>query len=300
MDRFSLLILNFHIQNGPIKPITIEGHAPHNYQYQTLTTHPRRGAYNFNNPSRSMVLPRNVEVDPSIADLKSGKVKRPEKITLTTQVSGLFGPMVNTTVWMTQYDHENEDYRKDIVFKEGWLITGKEGERIMPWDVAGSHIKTISLVGGVLFKRKKFTMHRLYGSRNSYVDMIYEVASEDSDGEEHAVLLGSASDASLWRVLMRTLQKIDLGDIEVVELKVKTARNMYHPTFSLAKVVDLARKNSLRLRYNLFEAIQDISRGDRLRAHFESLETSDMDTVKEWTKIAWDTISEKECPKVWD
>ena len=247
-----------------------------------------------------MVLPRNVEVDPSIADLKSGKVKRPEKITLTTQVSGLFGPMVNTTVWMTQYDHENEDYRKDIVFKEGWLITGRKKERVMPWHVAGSHIKTISLVGGVLFKRKKFTMHRLYGSRNSYVDMIYEVASEDSDGEEHAVLLGSASDASLWRVLMRTLQKIDLGVPKVEELKVKTARNMYHPTFSLAKVVDLARKNSLRLRNNLFTTIEDISRGDRLRAHFESLDKNDMNTVKEWTKIAWDTISDTKCPKVWD
>ncbi|MCK4567418.1 MAG: hypothetical protein KAU48_08920, partial [Candidatus Thorarchaeota archaeon] len=158
-----------------------------------------------------MVLPRNVEVDPSIADLKSGKVKRPEAITITTQVSGLFGPMTNTTVWTTQYDHENEDYREDIVFKEGWLITGKKKERVMPWDVARSHIKTISLVGGALFKRKKYTMHRLYGSRNSYVDMIYEVAAEDSEGEEHAVLLGSASDASLWRVLIQVVQKIDLG-----------------------------------------------------------------------------------------
>ena len=246
-----------------------------------------------------MVLPKNVEVDPSIADLKSGKVKRPEKITLTTKVSGLFGPMTNTSVWMTQYEHENEAYREDIVFKEGWLITGKKRDRVMPWNVAGSHIKTISLVGGVLFKRKKYTMHRLYGSRNSYVDMIYEVVAEDSKGEEHAVLLGSASDASLWRVLMRTMQKIDLGVSQVEELKVKTARNMYHPTFSLAKVIDLARKNSLRLRYNLFTAIEDISQGDRLRVHFESLDRNDMSIVKEWTKIVWETISDTKCPKVW-
>ena len=84
-----------------------------------------------------MVLPRNVEVDPSIPDLKSGRVKRPEEVTITTQVSGLFGPMTNTTVWLTQYDHENEAYREDIVFKEGWLITGRKKERVMPWDVAG-------------------------------------------------------------------------------------------------------------------------------------------------------------------
>ncbi len=246
-----------------------------------------------------MVLPRNVEVDPSIADLRSGRVKHPEKITLTTQVSGLFGPMTNTTVWTTQYDHENEDYRKDIVFKEGWLITRKKRERVMPWDVAGSHIKTISLVGGVLFKRKKYTMHRLYGSRNSYVDKIYEVYAEDSKGEGHAVLLASESDASLWRVFMRTMQRIDLGATEVEEMKVKAARNEHRPTFSLAKTIDLARENSLQLRYNLFKAIEDISRGDMLRAHFESLDNNDMNAVKEWTKIVWETISDTKCPKVW-
>jgi len=229
-----------------------------------------------------MVLPRNIEVDPSIADLKSGKVKQPEEVTLTTQVSGLFGPMTNTTVWSTQYDHEKESYREDIVFKEGWLITEKKKERVMPWNVAGSHIKTISLVG------------------NSYVNMIYEVSAEDSKGEEHTVLLASASDASLWRVLMRAVWKIDLGVPEVEEMKVKTARNIHHPTLSLAKVIDLSRKNSLRLRYNLFTVIEEISRGDRIRAHFSSLEKNDMDTVKEWTKIVWDTISDSKCPKVWD
>ena len=247
-----------------------------------------------------MVLPRNVEVDPSIPDLKSGRVKRPEEITITTQVSGLFGPMTNTTVWSTQYDHENEVYREDIVFKEGWLITGRKKERVMPWHVAGSHIKTISLVGGVLFKRKKYTMHRLYGSRNSYVDMIYEVSAEDSKGEDHAVLLASESDASLWRVLMRALHRKDLGVTEVEQLKVKTARNRHHPTFSLAKTIDLARKNSLRLRFNLFTAIEDISRGEIIRTLFDSLEKNDMDTVKEWTKIVWDTISDTKCPKVWE
>ncbi|MCK5264765.1 MAG: hypothetical protein KAR03_04090 [Candidatus Thorarchaeota archaeon] len=247
-----------------------------------------------------MVLPRNVEVDPSIPDLKSGRVKRPEEVTITTQVRGLFGPMTNTTVWSTQYDHENEVYREDIVFKEGWLITGRKKERVMPWHVAGSHIKTISLVGGVLFKRKKYTMHRLYGSRNSYVDMIYEVSAEDSKGEDHAVLLASESDASLWRVLMRALHRIDLGVAEVEQLKVKTARNRHHPTFSLAKTIDLARKNSLRLRFNLFTAIEDISRGEIIRTLFDSLEKNDMDTVKEWTKIVWDTISDTKCPKVWE
>ena len=150
-----------------------------------------------------------------------------------------------------------------------------------------------------MYSLRYMIVHRLYGSRNSYVDMIYEVVAEDSKGEEHAVLLGSAGDASLWRVLMRTLQKIDLGVPEVEELKVKAARNMHHPTFSLAKVIDLARKNSLMLRYNLFTAIEDISRGDMLRAHFDSLDKNDMDTVKEWTKTVWDTISDTKCPKVW-
>ena len=95
------------------------------------------------------------------------------------------------------------------------------------------------------------------------------------------------------------MKKIDLGVPEVEELKVKTTRNMHHPTFSLAKVIDLARKNSLRLRYNLFTVIEDISRGDILRAHFESLEKNDMNTVKEWTKKVWDTISDTKCPEVW-
>lgn len=137
------------------------------------------------------------------------------------------------------------------------------------------------------------------GNVISYVDIIYEVVAEDSEGEGHAVLLGSASDASLWRVLMRTMQKIDLGVPEVEELKVKTARNTYHPTYSLAKVIDLARKNNLQLRCNLFTAIEDISRGDMLSTLFDSLEKNDMNTVKEWTKNVWNTISDTECPKVW-
>ncbi len=73
---------------------------------------------------------------------------------------------------------------------------------------------------------------------------------------------------------------IDLGVTEVEQLKAKTARNRHHPTFSLAKTIDLARKNSLRLRFNLFNAIEDISRGDMLRTLFDSLEKNDMNTVK--------------------
>ena len=247
-----------------------------------------------------MVLPKNVEVDPSIADLRSGRAKRPEKFTITTQVSGLFGPMTNTTVWLTQYDHENKDYREDIIFKEGWLITGKKKERVMPWHVAGSHIKTISLVGGVLFKRKKYTMHRLYGSRNSYTDQVYEAVAKDSDGKEHTVLLENKRDADLWRVLTRVMQNVDLGELEVKEMKVKAARNKHHPAYSLAKTIDFARENSLRLKHNLFRIIDDIVRADMYRAHFESLETSDLDTVKKWTEIVWDTISNTKCPEVWN
>ncbi|GAH06300.1 unnamed protein product, partial [marine sediment metagenome] len=131
-------------------------------------------------------------------------------------------------------------------------------------------------------------MHRLYGSRNSYVDMIYEAVAKDSDGEEQAILLEHERDAELWRVLKKVMQHVDLNDLEVNEMNVKAARNKHLPTFSLAKTIDLARKNSLRLRFNLFNAIEDISRGDMLRAHFESLDNNDMNAVNEWTKIVWE------------
>jgi hypothetical protein len=247
-----------------------------------------------------MVLAKNTVVHPSISDLKSGKVTRPQEITISTEVSGLFGPMTNTTAWLTQYDHEKKQYREDLVFKEGWLITGKKKERIMPWDVAASHIRTITRVGSILFKSKKYTRQRLYGSRGSYASPIYEVTAKDSTGKAHTVILGAESDALLWRTLTRMMQGTDLGIPETVAMNAKEVQQKHHPDLSLAKVIDFARENSLRLRYNLFRIIDDIVRGDRYRQHIESLDEYDVEQIKEWTEIVWERFAETECPDVWD
>jgi hypothetical protein len=208
--------------------------------------------------------------------------------------------MTNTTTWLTQYDHENRHYREDLVFKEGWLITGKKKERVMPWDIAASHIRTITHVGSILFKSKKYTGQRLYGSRGSYTSSIYEVTAKDSTGKVHTVILGAESDALLWRTLTRMMLGTDLGFPETMPMKAKEAQQKHHPDLSLAKVIDLARENSLRLRYNLFRTIDDIVRGDRYRQHIESLESYDYEQIKEWTEIVWERFAETECPKVWE
>ena len=250
--------------------------------------------------SRSMVLAKNIEVDPSLSDIKSGKVKRLEEIRISTQVSGLFGPMTNTTVWRTQYDHTEMNFREDIVFKEGWLITGKKKERVMPWHTAMSHIRTITKVGGLLFKTKKYTKHRLYGSRDSHGSPIFEVIAQEADGKERWVLLGNEQDATIWHTLTRALQQVEIGPPKVTELKPNVARDKYYPDLSLAKTIDLARELSLRLRFNFYQAIEDIAQGDRLRAHFMSFMKDDLDSIKEMTEIVWRSFSNASVPNVWD
>ncbi len=250
--------------------------------------------------SRSMVLAKNIEVDPRLSDIKSGKVKRPEEIRISTQVSGLFGPMTNTTVWNTQYDHSDRLFQEDIVFREGWLITGKKKERVMPWHTAMSHIRTITKVGGLLFKTKKYTKHRLYGSRHSHGSPIFEVIAQEPDGKEKWVLVGSEEDAILWHTLTRALQQVELGPPKVTQLQVKIARDKYYPDLSLAKTIDLAREISLRLRFNLYQVIEDIAQGDRLRARFMSFEKDDLDSVKDMTETVWRSFSDVSVPKVWD
>lgn len=246
-----------------------------------------------------MVLAKNTVVEPTLSDLKSGKVTRPQEITISTEVSGLFGPMTNTTTWLTQYDHQKWLFREDIVFREGWLITGKKKECVMPWHVAKSHIRTITHVGSILFDRKKYTSHRLYGSRISQSSPVFEVTAKDSEGKVHTAILGAKDDAVLWRTLTRVMQKVELGPPEVTEMKAKVAKQKHYPDLSMARVIDLARENSLRLRYNLFRIIEDISRGDAYRQHFESLERTDFNIVKEWTEIVWDDFSDSKCPNVW-
>ncbi|MHA1390575.1 MAG: hypothetical protein ACTSR9_19355 [Candidatus Thorarchaeota archaeon] len=247
-----------------------------------------------------MVFAKNTVVDPSVSALKSGKVTRPQKITISTEVSGLFGPMTNTTTWLTQYDHEEYLFREDIVFKEGWLITGKKKERVLPWHLAKSHIRTITQVGGILFKRKKYTGHRLYGSRTSHGSSVFEVTAKDSKDKVHTAILGAERDAVLWRTLTRIMQQVDLDLPEIKEMKAKEAKQEHHPELSMAKVIDLARENSLRLKYNLFRIIEDISRADRYRQHFESLEGVDFERVKEWTEIVWETFVDGDCPRIWE
>ncbi len=246
-----------------------------------------------------MVLAKKVDINPTMFDIKSGKVTRPKEIRISTEVSGLFGPMTNTTVWNTQYDHQEIKFQEDIVFQEGWLITGTKKERVMPWYIAMSHIRTISKVGGLLFKTKKYTKHRLYGSRDSHSSTVYEVVAQEPDGTERWVLLGSEHDAALWHTLTRALQEVDLGPLQVTGLQVRIARDKYYPELSLAKTIDLAREVSLRLRFNLYQVIEDIAQGDRLRARFKSFEGQELQVIKEWTESVWQTFSTTLCPRVW-
>ena len=257
-----------------------------------------------------MVLPKNIEITPSLDMIKSGA--RPEEIQITTYMDGPFGKMENTTVWITQFDHTVEGFREDIIFKEGWFDTGKSTEVLMPWEVSYSHKVNIRKIGALLFKKKRYAKAFLYGSRS-----IYDIRSFDrsrlypkdgvwlfvaENGEQ--ILLAGEDEGKLWRLMEQLINNKELKNITSSHLAPKLARERLRESspsdlgrLGPSKVIDLARENSLRLKYQLYKLIVDMARGDAVRSIFGDGEMQELAEI--WTPKVWKTLSDEDIPSVW-
>ena len=253
-----------------------------------------------------MVLPKNIEITPSLEEIMSGA--RPEEIQITTYMDGPFGKMENTTVWTTQFDHAVEDFREDILFQEGWFDTGKSVEVLMPWEVSYSHMVNIRKIGKILFNKKRYAKVVLYGSRN-----IYDIWGEDrktpvypgdrlwlfeaDDGNK--ILLTEETEGQLWRLMEQLVNQNVLRFVTSEKLTPKLAREKIRGEERLGptKVIDHARENSLRLRYQLYKLIVDMARGDAVRSIFDDREMKEL--AKIWTSKVWEALSDEDIPEVW-
>ncbi len=255
-----------------------------------------------------MVLPKNIEITPSLDMIKSGA--RPEEIQITTYMDGPFGKMENTTVWATQFDHKVEDFREDIIFQEGWFDTGKSVEVLMPWEVSYSHKVNIRKIGGLLFNKKRYAKAFLYGSRSIYDiwgdnrELVYPkdglwLFEAKHESEEEQILLIREDEGELWRLMEQLVNNKTLSSMTSKYLSPKQARERIRSKrLGPSKVIDHARENSLRLKYQLYKLIVDMARGDAVRSIFKDREMTEL--AKSWTRKVWDALSDEDIPKVWE
>ena len=254
-----------------------------------------------------MVLPKNIEITPSLEEIKKGA--RPKEIQITTFMDGPFGRMENTTVWKTQFKHKVKDYREDIVFSEGWFDTGVSEMPLMPWNVSYSHKFNIGKVGQAMFGVKRYGKYRLYGSRDIYytgemqmgrkVRTALHYVSFKVDGNEDGILLAEEKDVELWKLSMSLIEQRNVTDINVREVTPKAARGLLEEKTGASKAIDKARENSLRLKYQLYRLIVDLARGQAVKRIFQTTDSDTMEQVRRWSKKAWSAVSAEGFPKVW-
>jgi hypothetical protein len=257
-----------------------------------------------------MVLPKNIEITPSLEEIRSGA--RPEEIQITTYMDGPFGKMENTTVWTTQFNHHVEAFREDIIFQEGWFDTGKSTEALMPWEVSYSHMVNIRKIGGILFIKKRYAKVFLYGSRSIYDiwgddgkviypgDKIWYFEAKDEKEEEFQVLLTDESEGQLWRLVEQLFNKNVLKDMTSSRLTAKHASERLRQQgvrLGPSRAIDYARENSLRLKYQLYRLIDVVARGDAARSLFKEREMREL--TKIWTPKVWRVLSDENVPEVW-
>ena len=257
-----------------------------------------------------MVLPKNIEITPSLEEIRSGA--RPEEIQITTHMDGPFGKMENSTVWYTQFDHKVEDFREDIIFQEGWFDTGKSTEVLMPWEVSFSHKVNIRKIGGILFKKKRYAKAFMYGSRSIYdirgkdrgmmypKDMLWLFKAE-AGGEKLQILLTEEDEGQLWKLMEQLVNQKDLRNMTSQELTPKIARERVLSEVRLgpSKVIDHARENSLRIKYQLYTLLMRMAQGDRIRSIMDGLDSGLRETARLRTPEVWEAFCGDDVPKLW-
>ena len=254
-----------------------------------------------------MVLPKNIEITPTLEEIRKGV--RPKEITITTYMDGPFGQMENTTVWRTQFDHKVEMFREDIVFKEGWFDAGVTRVPLMPWNVSYSHKLHIGKVGQAMFGVRRYGKYRLYGSRDIYytgekdrgVNIRTRLAfvKFTEGGKRKGVLLGEDRDVDLWKLVMRIIEKRDVSDVEVESVSPKVARGLLSEKTGASKTIDKARENSLRLKFQLYKLMVDMEKGKAARDLFDDVDQETMKQVVAWSAASWESVSTEDVPSVW-
>lgn len=175
--------------------------------------------------SRTLVIP-------TLEQVKSGKIKRPNEIHVVTIWSTLHSEIMK----MELHTHWKIDHSYgELHFQRGCISSFLLVEPILPSKTPNRHLRAARRVAAAVFGLKRFNrtvrMYEQFGGETLVL------ASHKKD----RVLLADKDDALLWSLEIQATP-------EVYEIAIKDALKMF-PNKTQQEVIELAQETSMRLKF---------------------------------------------------
>ncbi|MHA2153532.1 MAG: hypothetical protein ACXAAQ_16305, partial [Candidatus Thorarchaeota archaeon] len=118
------------------------------------------------------------------------------------------------------------------------------------------------------------------------------------ESEGTHVYFAEEKDGNLWR-LTQALGGNEVGEVRMERLSPKLARVRTDDRAGPSKIIDFARENSLRIKYQLYTFLMRLARGDRVRSIMDGLDSGLRETARLRTPEVWEVFSGDDVPKLW-
>lgn len=142
----------------------------------------------------------------------------------------------------------------------GFLITRFGKDPLMPHEIPDRHTRSIRELGAKVFKTKPFRGMKLYTPLTENIlilaerkDVNYEKATSVSDKEVRVFV--NKKDAELWK-LQRDGTSVSTRNVLPQEIK-----GLYDSGVTVPQVVRFAQKNSLSMKYEYIQLVEQVIAG---------------------------------------
>ncbi|MHA1903662.1 MAG: hypothetical protein ACW977_06820 [Candidatus Thorarchaeota archaeon] len=230
-----------------------------------------------------------VEMIPSLAELKSGRVKAPDRIITETTLAT--GGWTFTTHFVIDYD------REEIYWESGTIDLDVRSIPITPWMMPMSHYKMANKAGGIIFKRKRYAKTKLYGHRSiDSGDKLVIATAVDGNGEEVENIFDSREDMELWILMSRQFKESEhLTLVSSEEVSPRKAKRVFFPENlpgeprGPSSAIDRSRENGMKELYDLALLLDDVQRGQDAQAILKTLDIPRKHIERAWNLINRDS-----------